>query len=198
MKLWIPTVEEESAHGIREVSLATKHLMNRIVFLNGTVDTEAANRFLSQFLYLEREPERPVTIYVNSPGGEVDAGLMIYDILQGSGLEIHMICTGLAASMAAVLLAGGQKGRRYILRHSRVMIHEPLIANGVGGSATSIRNVAESIAETRTIVNGILAEHTGKTLEEINRATSYDNYMNAEEAVAFGICDKVTERFLMQ
>ena len=189
---WIPSIEVESAHGTREVSLATRHLMNRNIFLTGEINGEMANNFLSQFLYLEQESEEPITIYINSPGGEVNAGLMIYDTIRGSRLPINMVCTGMAASMAAVLLAGGQKGRRYILRHSKVMIHEPLISNGVGGSATSIKNISDSILETREIVNGILAEHTGKNMEEINKATSFDNYMNAEEAIEFGICDEIT------
>ena len=173
--LWTPSIEVESVNGTREVSLTTRHLMNRNVFLQGTIDSDMANQFLSQLLYLEQESEEPVTIYINSPGGEVNAGLVIYDAIQGSNLEINMICTGMAASMAAILLAGGQKGNRYILEHSKVMIHEPLLANGVGGSATSIKNISESILETRKIVNGILAEHTGKSIEEINEATSFDN-----------------------
>ena len=192
--LWTPSIEVESVNGTREVSLRTRHLMNRNVFLQGTIDSDMANQFLSQLLYLEQELEEPVTIYINSPGGEVNAGLVIYDAIQGSNLEINMICTGMAASMAAILLAGGQKGNRYILEHSKVMIHEPLLANGVGGSATSIKNISESILETRKIVNGILAEHTGKSIEEINEATSFDNYMNAKEAIEFGICDAITKQ----
>ena len=192
--LWTPSMEVESVNGTREVSLTTRHLMNRNVFLQGTIDSDMANQFLSQLLYLEQESEEPVTIYINSPGGEVNAGLVIYDAIQGSNLEINMICTGMAASMAAILLAGGQKGNRYILEHSKVMIHEPLLANGVGGSATSIKNISESILETRKIVNGILAEHTGKSIEEINEATSFDNYMNAKEAIEFGICDAITKQ----
>ena len=192
--LWTPPIEVESVNGTREVSLTTRHLMNRNVFLQGTIDSDMANQFLSQLLYLEQESEEPVTIYINSPGGEVNAGLVIYDAIQGSNLEINMICTGMAASMAAILLAGGQKGNRYILEHSKVMIHEPLLANGVGGSATSIKNISESILETRKIVNGILAEHTGKSIEEINEATSFDNYMNAKEAIEFGICDAITNQ----
>lgn len=191
---WIPSVEVESARGIREVSLNTRHLMKRKVFLTGDIDSDMANSFLSQLLYLESESSEPVTIYINSHGGEVNAGLMIYDAIQGSKLEINMICTGIAASMAAILLAGGRKGKRYILKHSKVMIHEPLIAHGVGGSATSIKNISDSILETREIVNTILAEHTGQTLEEVNKATSFDNFMNAEEAVKFGICDEVIDR----
>lgn len=191
--MWIPSIEVESAHGTREVSLTTRHLMNRNIFLTGSIDADMANNYLSQFLYLESESNEPITIYVNSPGGEVNAGLMIYDAIQGSKVPINMICSGIAASMAAVILAGGQKGRRYILKHSKMMIHEPLLANGVGGSATSIKNISESILETREILNGILAEHTGKSIDEINEATSFDNYMNADEAIEFGLCDKISD-----
>ena len=193
---WIPAIEVESAHGTREVALTTRHLMNRNIFLTGEINAEMANDFLSQLLYLEQEPDKPVTIYINSPGGEVNSGLMIYDAIQGSSLPITMICTGRAASMGAILLAGGPKGRRFILKHSKVMIHEPLIANGVGGSASSIKNISDSILETRDIVNGILAEHTGKTIEEINSATEFDNYMNADEAIEFGICDEITDTII--
>lgn len=189
---WIPSIEVESAHGTREVTLTTRHLMNRNIFLNGQINVESANEFLSQFLFLEQESAEPITIYINSPGGDVNAGLMIYDMIQGSQLPINMICIGMAASMAAIIFASGQKGKRYILPHSKVMIHEPLLANGVAGSATSIKNISESIMETRATVNGLLAHHTGKTIEEINEATSFDNYMNAPEAIAFGICDKIT------
>ncbi len=189
---WTPAIEVESAHGTREVSLTTRHLMNRTIFLNGSIDSEMANDFLSELLYLE-ESDGPVTVYIDSPGGEVNAGLMIYDAIQGSGLTINMVCTGMAASMAAIIFAGGQKGRRFILPHSKVMIHEPLISNGVGGSATSIKNISDSILETRSILNGILSKHTGKSRKEINRATSFDNTMNAEDAIRFGLCDSITK-----
>ena len=189
-----PTIEVESAHGVREVSLDTRHLMNRRIFLNGEINEDTANDFLSQMLYLEQESNAPVTIYINSPGGSVNAGLVIYDCIQASSLEINMVVAGTAASMAAIIFAGGQKERRFIMPHSKVMIHEPLLAGGVGGSATSIKNISDSILETREIVNGILAKHTGKTVKEINKATSFDNYMNAEEAIKFGICDKITTK----
>ena len=188
----IPAIEVESAQGTREVTLDTRHLMNRRLFITGTIDTDMANDFLSEFLYLEQESSDPVTIYVNSGGGEVNAGLMIYDIIRSSRLEINIVCTGMAASMAAILVAGGQKGRRYILPHSKMMIHEPLISGGVGGSVTSIRNISESILKTRDITNGILAKHTGKTVEEIDEATSFDNYMDAQQAIEFGLCDAIT------
>ncbi len=193
-QIWIPSIEVESAQGIREVSLSTRHLMNGDLFLTGEITEEVANTLLSQILYLEKNFDQPVTLYINSPGGNVNAGLLIYDVLKESTLTIHMVCTGMAASMAAILLASGKKGRRYILPHSKVMIHEPLISGGIGGSASSIKNISDSILETRELTNQILADHTGKSIEEINEATKYDHYMNAEEAVEFGICDHITHK----
>ena len=192
-----PSIEVESAHGVREVSLDTRHLMNRRIFIKGEIDEDSANDFLSQMLYLEQESNDPITIYINSPGGSVNAGLVIYDCIQASEVEINIICTGMAASMAAVILAGGQEGHRYILPHSKVMIHEPLLNGGVGGSATSIKNISDSILETREIINKILSKHTGKSMREVNKATSFDNYMNAEEAIKFGLCDEITTKVRM-
>ena len=189
-----PTIEVESAHGVREVSLDTRHLMNRRIFIHGEIDDDSANDFLSQMLYLEQESDEPITIYINSPGGQVDAGLLIYDCIQSCDVEVNIVCAGMAASMAAILLASGKKGHRYILPHSKVMIHEPLISQGVGGSATSIKNISDTILAMRELVNNILAKHTGKTLEEVNKATAFDNYMNAEAAIEFGICDQVAEK----
>ncbi len=193
---WNPSVEEESCNGIREISLKTKHFTNGKLFLTGEVTEEMANEFVSELLYLVDKGD-PVDIYINSPGGLVDAGLVIYDVIQACAgkIEINMYCIGTAASMGAVILAGGQKGHRFILPHSKVMIHEPLISGGMGGSATSIKKTAENILETKAITNGILAKHTGKTIEEIDEATSFDNYMNAEEAVAFGLCDEIRNIF---
>ena len=188
-------VEIEGANGSREIMLGSRHLANRRIFLNGEINSEMADKFLKQMLYLKEMGDETVTIYVDSPGGEVNAGLMIYDIIQNADFPIDMVCTGLAASMGAVIMAGGQAGRRYILPHSNMMIHEPLISNGVGGSATSIKNISDSIIKTREMINGILSKHTGKTIEEIDKATSFDNHMNAEEAIEFGLCDKVTTLF---
>ncbi len=193
---WSPCVEVESHNGIREVSIYTKHLGNRRIFLSGEIRQEMANDIVAQLLYLEAESDEPIFLYINSNGGEINAGLYIYDVLQSMKIPVYTYCTGIAASMAAVLLAGGQPGRRFILPHSKTMIHEPLLAGGVGGSATSIRNISDSILETRRIVNGILAKHTGKTLKEIDKATSFDNYMNAEKSVAFGLCDRVVTSML--
>ncbi|MCQ2539994.1 MAG: ATP-dependent Clp protease proteolytic subunit [Acetatifactor sp.] len=193
---WNPSIEEETSNGIREITLRTRHLTNRKLFLTGEVTEDMANDFVSQLLYLAQD-DVPVDIYINSPGGSVNAGLVIYDVIQACAdkLPINIYCIGMAASMGAVILAGGQKGRRFILPHSKVMIHEPLIAGGVGGSASSIKKTAESILETKAIINEILAKHTGKTVEEIDEATNFDNFMNAEAAIAFGICDEVKSIF---
>lgn len=193
---WTPAVLEDGYGGIREINLQTKHFSDRKIFLTGCVDDDMANKFVSEFLYLAQTDE-PIDIYINSPGGSVNSGLVIYDIIQSceGKLPINMYCTGLAASMGAVILAGGQKGRRYILPHSKCMIHEPLMRGGEGGSATSIQKTADSIMKTKAILNGILAKHTGKKVEEIDESTSFDNYMNAEEAVAFGLCDEIRSLF---
>lgn len=193
---WTPSVLEDTYSGMREFNLQTKHFTNRKLFLTGLVDERMANQFVSEFLYLIQSDE-PIDIYINSPGGSVNSGLVIYDIIQSCDgkLPINMYCTGMAASMAAVILAGGQKGRRFILPHSKCMIHEPLMTGGAGGSATSIQKTAESIMETKAILNGILAKHTGKNIDEINESTAFDNYMNAEDAVAFGLCDEVRNLF---
>ncbi|MBO4414864.1 MAG: ATP-dependent Clp protease proteolytic subunit [Lachnospiraceae bacterium] len=193
---WTPMVEEESCNGIREISLRTRHFTNGKIFITGEITSDTANNFVMQLLY-HADKGNPVDIYINSPGGSVNAGLVIYDLIQNlkEKIDINIYCVGMAASMAAVILAGGKKGRRFILPHSKCMIHEPLISGGMGGSASSIKKTAESILETKAITNGILAEHTGKTVEEIDEATAYDNYMNAEESVKFGLCDEIRNLF---
>lgn len=193
---WNPCVEVESHNGIREVNIYTRHLSKRRIFLNSEIDRDVANDIVAQLLYLQEESDAPIFFYINSNGGEINAGLYIYDVIQSMTAPIYMYCTGMAASMAALLLAGGQPGRRFILPHSKTMIHEPLLAGGVGGSASSIRNISDSILETRNIVNGILAKHTGKSIKEVNKATAFDNYMNADKSVEFGICDKVVSGML--
>lgn len=193
---WNPAVEEETYGGVREVLLRTKHFTNGKLFLTGEITDDCANDFVSELIYLTEKGD-PVDIYINSPGGSVNAGLVIYDVLQACSkkIEINLYCIGMAASMGAIILAGGPKGHRFILPHSKVMIHEPLISGGMGGSATSIKKTADSILETKAITNGILAEHTGKTIKEIDKATAFDNFMNAEEAVKFGIVDEIRNIF---
>lgn len=185
------SIEIEDAKGTKEISLYTHLFTNRKLFLTGEIDSGAADDFAAKLMYMEEEPDKPVTLIISGPGGEINAGLVIYDLLQATDLTINTYCIGMAASMSAVILAAGQKGRRFILPNSEVMIHEPLISNGVGGSATSIRNISESILKKKEVLNRILSKHTGKSLEEINAATAYDHYMTAEEAVLFGICDEI-------
>lgn len=184
------TIYIESANGSKEYNLNAVHAKEGTLFLTETITAEIAVQFASVMKYMA-ENEKEVTLYVNCNGGEVNAGLVMYDVIQAYPHTLNIICTGIAASMAAVLLAGGQKDRRFILPHSKVMIHEPLIIDGFGGSTTTVEKKAQSILETKSVINNILAEATGKSIEEINRATAYDNVMNANEAVAFGICDEI-------
>lgn len=187
-----PTIEEESNTGSREISIYSRHLKNRKVFLSGTIDAQMADSITAQLLLLEDEDDsKDINLYINSGGGEVNSGLLIYDVIQGLKCNVNLYATGMAASMAAVIFAGGKPGRRFMLEHAKTMIHEPLINGGVGGSATSIKNIADSIIETREILNRILAKHTGRTKEEIDEATRFDHYMNAKESVAFGLCDQI-------
>lgn len=187
---WIPSYIEESVNGTKEIDLRTRHFSDRRLFLTGEVDDRMANDFVSQLLFLSKE-EKPVDVFLSSPGGSVNAGLVIYDLIQSCRFPVNIYCTGMAYSMGAVLLAGGQKGRRFILPHSKVMIHEPLIIGGTGGSATSVKKTAEDILEIKALINGLLSRHTGKSKKEIDKATAFDNFMNAEEAVTFGIVDEI-------
>lgn len=192
--MYQPAIERESVNGIQEVSLYTNAFTNRKVFLFGPIDEKTVYTFTAQMLYLMEDEQSPIDIFINSPGGEVNSGLAIYDLIQSCKAPVNMYCIGMAASMGALIFAGGKKGHRFMLPHSKVMIHELLIPNGVGGSASSIKSTADSILQTRELLNGILAKHTGKSLEEINKATDHDNFMTADEAIEFGLCDKVTAR----
>lgn len=180
----------EDSRGSRDTNIITQQFTKGRLFLVGSIDQRMAMDFISAMLILAEE-HQDAEIYIDSPGGEVSAGLMIYDVLNSYKYKITMYCTGLAASMAAIILAGGQKGRRFILPHSKVMIHEPIISGGLGGSATTIEKTAQNILETKAVLNKILSEHTGRSVSEINKATIDDNFMTAEEAVNFGICDDI-------
>ena len=176
------------------VPIECRLLSERKLFIEGKITPASACEFVKAVMLLVKEdPEKPIDIYINSPGGEVDAGLLIYDTLKGIATEINFHCIGIAGSMAAIILASGKKNHRHILRHSRTMIHEPLISGGVGGSATSIKRTAESILETKRILIELLAADTGRSLDEVEAAISFDNYMNAEESIAFGLCDSIEE-----
>lgn len=181
---------KESSRGYQPLEVDSINLANGTVFLTGEINDELVNDVISQLLYLKRE-KIPVKMIINTPGGSVTSGLALYDVIREFRTDITMFCMGIAASMGAVLLAAGEKGKRYILPHSKVMIHEPLLSGGITGSTSTIRKTAEDMIETKRIINGILAECTGKTIKQIDKATAFDNFMSAKEAIDFGLCDKI-------
>lgn len=186
-------VQVKSAGGLMRIPLETRLLAKRRVFLQGEINEASADEFCKMIIYLnDEDPHEPIYLAINSPGGKIKAGLMIYDIIQSSTAPIKILCTEQAYSMAAILLACGAHGR-YILPHGEVMIHEPLLAGDISDrSATSIKSISDNIMAAKAQIDRLLAIHTGKTLEEIEAATSHDHFMTAKEAVAFGICDGVT------
>ena len=196
--MMIPAVEVESFGGTRVVPLETRLLMNRKLFIKGVIDVETANTFLSAFMFLTEDSDDPVTIYINCPGGEVMSGLMIYDVICGSDVPVITVCTGMAASMGAILFAAGWHGKRYILPHGKVLIHEPLISDMCGGSASSVIKISKSLLKTRDVLSGILSEHTGRPMKEINAALTHDKFMDAEEAIKFGICDSIIDSLIIR
>lgn len=193
MSYLIPMVVEESGRGERSYDIYSRLLKDRIIFLGTAIDDSVANVVVAQLLFLESEdPEKDVFLYINSPGGVVTAGLAIYDTMQYIKPSVSTICTGQAASMAAVLLAAGANGKRIALPNSRVMIHQPL--GGAQGQASDIEIQAKEILKTRNILNSILAKHTGQALEQLQKDTDRDYFMSADEAIKYGIVDKVIEK----
>ena len=184
----------ETAKGAQPIPVAAYAFENGEIHITGPIDDELARNFI-MLLRLAAKMGRELKIFVNSPGGSVSAGLAMFDAMKDYPFRIDIYVAGTAASMAAVLVAGGKKGHRFMMPHSKMMIHEPLIAGGMGGSASSIQRTAESILETKRTINGLLAEFTGKTIREIDKNTAYDNYFNAKEAVAFGLCDAIATGF---
>ena len=191
----VPMVVEQSARGERAYDIYSRLLKERVIFCVGPVEDHMANLIVAQLLFLESEnPDKDIHFYINSPGGSVTAGLAIYDTMQFIRPHVTTMCIGQAASMGAVLLAGGEKGKRYALPHSRVMIHQPL--GGFQGQATDIEIHAKEILLIRERLNAILAEHTGRDLEDISRNTDRDNFMSAEQSVEYGLIDEVLDRRL--
>ena len=186
----VPMVVEQTARGERAYDIYSRLLKERVIFIVGPVEDYMANLIVAQLLFLESEnPEKDVALYINSPGGSVSAGLAIYDTMQFIKPDISTICVGQAASMGAVLLAGGAKGKRFCLPHSRVMIHQPL--GGFQGQATDIEIHAREILDARERLNRILANHTGQSMEKIKLDTDRDNFMTGEQAIAYGLIDAV-------
>jgi len=186
----VPMVVEQTARGERAYDIYSRLLKERVVFVVGQVEDHMANLIVAQLLYLESEnPDKDIHLYINSPGGVVTAGMSIYDTMQLIRPDVSTICVGQAASMGALLLAGGAKEKRFCLTHSRMMIHQPL--GGFQGQATDIDIHAREVLKLRDALNAVLARHTGQDIEKIARDTDRDNFMGPEEAVAFGLVDKV-------
>ncbi|MDR2709211.1 MAG: ATP-dependent Clp protease proteolytic subunit [Elusimicrobiota bacterium] len=194
MPSFIPTVIEKETHG-SVYDIYSRLLKERIIFVGGyggEVTTDSANALIAQLLYLDAEdPGKDINLYINSPGGGVNAGLAIYDTMQFIKSPITTICMGMAMSFGAVLLAAGQKGKRYALTHSRIMIHQPLIAGGIGGQATDIDIQAKEMCLLKNQLAEILARHTGKPVKQVLQDTERDFYMSAQQAKEYGIIDKV-------
>jgi ATP-dependent Clp protease, protease subunit len=187
---YIPMVIEQSGRGERAYDIYSRLLKERVVFLVGPVNDMTANLVVAQLLFLEAEnPDKDISFYINSPGGSVTAGMAIYDTMQFIKPDVSTLCIGQAASMGALLLAAGSKNKRYCLPNSRVMIHQPL--GGFQGQASDIEIHAKEILYLRERLNYILASHTGKPVEEVARDTDRDNFMSAEQAVGYGLVDKV-------
>ena len=190
---FVPYVIEQNSRGERSYDIYSRLLKDRIIFLGEEVTDVSANLVVAQMLFLEAEdPGKDIHFYINSPGGSVSAGFAIYDTMQYIKCDVSTICVGMAASMGAFLLSGGSKGKRLALPNAEIMIHQP--SGGARGQETEIRIVAENILKTRNKLNEILAANTGKSVEEISRDTERDNYMTAQEAVAYGLIDSVVEK----
>lgn len=193
MSYYVPIVVEQSGRGERSYDIYSRLLKDRIIFLGTAIDDTVANLVVAQLLFLESEdPDKDISIYINSPGGSVTAGLAIYDTMQYIKPDVSTICIGMAASMGAVLLTAGAEGKRIALPNSRIMIHQPM--GGMQGQASDIEIHAKEILKTRAKLNEILAKHTGRQLEKIEADTDRDFYMSAEEAQQYGIVDKIIEK----
>ncbi|OAM32891.1 ATP-dependent Clp endopeptidase, proteolytic subunit ClpP [Eikenella sp. NML03-A-027] len=188
----VPTVIEQSGRGERAFDIYSRLLKERIIFLVGPVNDQTANLVVAQLLFLESEnPDKDIFLYINSPGGSVSAGMSIYDTMNFIKPDVSTLCLGQAASMGAFLLSAGAKGKRFALPNSRVMIHQPLISGGLGGQASDIEIHAKELLKLKAKLNQLLAEHCGRTLDELERDTDRDNFMSAEEAQAYGLINQV-------
>ncbi len=197
MSTLVPMVVEQTARGERSYDIYSRLLKERVIFMVGQVEDYMANLVVAQLLFLESEnPDKDIHLYINSPGGSVTAGLSIYDTMQFIKPDVSTMCIGQAASMGALLLAGGAKGKRFALPHSRMMIHQP--SGGTHGQAADIEIQANEIIKLRHQLNKIMAAHTGKELDEIARDTERDNFMSANEAVKYALVDKVLSHRVMQ
>lgn len=189
----IPTVIDKAPGGGERVyDIYSRLLEDRIIFLGEAIDSPVANTVVAQLLFLEKQdPKAPITLYVNSPGGHVTAGLAIYDTMQYIRPDVHTVCIGMAASMGSIILAGGAKGKRFALPNSEIMIHQPL--GGTEGQAADIKIAAEHILKTGNRLYGILSKHTGQPIEKVEKDCDRDNFMSPQEALAYGLIDKIID-----
>ena len=186
----IPMVVEQTNRGERSYDIYSRLLEDRIIFVDGEITSQTANLVIAQLIYLEgKDPDKDIMMYINSPGGSVVAGMAIYDTMNYIKCDVCTVCVGLAASMAAILLSSGTKGKRYVLPNSEVMIHQPL--GGFQGQASDIKIHAEHMMRTKRLINKILSQNTGMSIETIEKDTDRDNYMSAEEAKKYGLIDKI-------
>ena len=190
----VPTVIEQSGRGERAFDIYSRLLKERIVFLVGPVTDESANLVVAQLLFLESEnPDKDIFFYINSPGGSVTAGMSIYDTMNFIKPNVSTLCLGQAASMGAFLLSAGEKGKRFALPNSRIMIHQPLISGGLGGQASDIEIHARELLKIKEKLNRLMAKHCGRDLADLDRDTDRDNFMSAEEAKEYGLIDQILE-----
>ena len=188
----IPYVVEQTNRGERSYDIFSRLLNDRIIMLSEPIDDAVASVVVSELLFLEsQDPEKDIDLYINSPGGSITAGMAIYDTMQYIKCDVSTICIGMTASMGAFLLSSGAKGKRFALPNAEIMIHQPLISGGLGGQCTDIKIHSDHLVRTREKMNRILAENTGKTIEQIAIDTERDNFMYADEAMAYGLVDKV-------
>lgn len=193
MNYYIPTIIRETSEGMARIPIADVMLQRREIWLTGEITSELADAVIAQILHLDaEEPGEEITLYIDSPGGSVTAGLAIYDVMQAVSAQIRTVCIGTAASMAAVLFAAGD--RREILMHGEVMIHDPLVSGGISGSALAVQDKSDRLMAKRKVLCGILAQHAGKTIKQIYKVTAKDSWYGAEEAVAFGLADTVISK----
>ena len=190
----VPIVVEQTARGERSYDIYSRLLKDRIIFLGSAISDEVANLTIAQILFLEMEnPEKDIHMYINSPGGSVSAGLGIYDIMQFVKCDVRTYCTGLAASMGSLLLMAGTKKKRYLLPNARVMIHQPLIQGGLGGSASDIEIHARDLIDMKTRLTKLYVKHTGQSFEQLTKDMDRDNFMAADQAVKYGLADQIVE-----
>lgn len=191
----IPYVIEQTGRGERSYDIFSRLLSDRIIFLGEEVSESSASVIIAQMLFLEsQDPDKDISFYINSPGGSITAGLAIYDTMQYITCDVSTICIGLAASFGAFLLAGGTRGKRFALPNAEIMIHQPAMSGGIKGPASDIKIMSDYMQKSKQRLNRILAENTGHTVEEIETATDRDNFMNADEALAYGLIDSIISR----